>query len=214
MVLAMLVIGTVGAAAAEDFDVVGGFTYNTFNLSVTQDGETIIESDDVEDDLQSGMGFFIGGRYWVKDDIAVGIGYDTASSNDEEEQTYEGITGDYERDISLSGPYAEVVYSLNESINLNAAVASYSYDLKVKFADFDRETVEKGSGLGFIIGGELDYSINEDFAVVGGVNYRMADLGVDESQSTETGELVDVSDEKVKIDMSGMRANIGVSYSF
>ncbi|MFW5986062.1 MAG: hypothetical protein ACOCQH_01750, partial [Halanaerobiales bacterium] len=181
MVIALMVAASMSAAAAEDIDFVGGITYNNFDLTATQDGDEVPlgEEAGMLEEVKTGMGFYFGGRYWIKENIALGLGYDKASSSYTGEGEILGETFDYTETITINGPYAEMVYAVNENVNFNAAVASYSLTDSYSIEDesFD---MFRGNGIGFKVGGEYNYSINDQLAITGSAAYRIADLPVNE----------------------------------
>src|SRR6056297_835776 len=101
LVLAVVLVFTMGTSAqefsAENMKFVGGVTYNTYDGTVTVDGEEIVDQPEVK----AGYDFFAGGQYWFDPQMAVELGYDMANSK---------VGGD---DSSISGFYAKFVYKAN-----------------------------------------------------------------------------------------------------
>ncbi len=189
--LVLLFAFTTGAMAA-DYEFVGGVTYNTFAMT-DSDGN---ELDD--DDLKSGIGFYGGILYWVNEQLAVGGGYESASSK----YTESGI----ETKNVLSGPYGNIIYRLNDMISLNGGVAFYTEELGVS-DDVNSITIFKSSGMGFLVGADLNYPIKENITITGNVGYRFANLPVKEIMGAEY-------DGDEKLNLNGFRAGAGVNISF
>ena len=200
--LSALLIFTMGAAAQdvsmEDMKMVGGVSYNTFDSNFSD--KTI---DDFEIGLDGGLGFYIGGQYWFNEDMAVEAGYDFAkSSTDQSDIKQFPVNNDV--DNTLKGPYGKFVYNVNEMVNLNGGLAYYSNKLE------DDDTILEANGVGFLVGADVNYPINEQISFVGSGNYRMAKLDVDKDEGKIAGQSFDGPE----IDMSGLRISGGISYKF
>lgn len=203
MVLSALLVFTVGASAqdiaTENMKFVGGVTYNTFDGTASADGQ---EDEDLTkgNDLGSGFGFYVGGQYWLNNQMGIEAGYDVAKSSDSE--------GSETVDNTVKGPYGKVVYKLNDMIMLNGGLAYYSNEVE---ASDDTTSVKmfEGSGIGFLFGGDYKYPVNEKMSVVGSANYRIANLDVDKIMGSS-----DFDTENPKINMSGLSISGGVSYKF
>lgn len=214
LVLSLGVSAEKFAFDAEKLDFVGGLTYNNFALKTTVDGEEdkaeTEEEKKMEDELANGIGFYAGLRYPLLENIALGVGVDRAASSG----SVSIKDGSIEMDQSILGPYAEVVYQVNEFIDVSAALAYYQYvaDTKTTVLTDTNELEVKGSGIGFLVGGSYEYPLQDGFALKGSVGYRMANI--DLKETTENDKTEDISDQKVKIDLSGFRVSAGISYSF
>ena len=184
---------------AEKLDFVGGLTYNIFANKETADDKEITKE---FKELDNGIGFYAGLRYPLQENIALGIGLDRAAGSAKKDKIAV--------DRSILGPYAEVVYQVNEFIDVSAALAYYLYD-STRTEDTDK--IEwAGNGIGFLVGGSYEYPLQDGFALKGSVGYRMANIDI--TEKTENDKKEDISAEKRKIDLSGFRVSAGISYSF
>ena len=201
--LSALLIFTMGAAAQdvsmEDMKMVGGVSYNTFDSTFSADS-----MDDDELSVDGGLGFYIGGQYWFNEDMAVEAGYDFAKSSTDQSDVSNGLSATDDVDNTLKGPYGKFVYNVNEMVNLNGGLAYYSNKLE------DDDTILEANGVGFLVGADVNYPINEQISFVGSGNYRMAKLDVDEDK----GILKNNTLNNPEIDMSGFRISGGISYKF
>ena len=200
MVLSALLFFTIGASAqdnaTENMKTVGGVTYNTFDGTWFLDGEEA--GDNFEDtDLESGFGFYVGGQYWLSDQIGIEAGYDVAKSSDDD---FEGS----EVDINLSGPYGKGVYKVNEMISLNGGLAYYSFTMDQSYQWYNVEW--KGNGIGFLLGGEMTYPISDKISLIGSGNYRLANIDIDKYKEQDV--------EDTELNMSGLSLRAGISYNF
>lgn len=177
---------TVSANDLEDIEAVGGITYNLFT---SEDFEDIGEEFDVE----SGIGFYAGGRYWFTDILGVEAGLDYATSSDS--TTEEGITIDFSQRIM--GPYAKLAIKPIDQIVLKGGPTYYSGKVEVDSPFLSDDN--RGSGLGFMLGAVLDYPIDNYLMVTGNADYRIAEISYDDADD---------------FDVSGVSLGIGISYQF
>ena len=181
MIVVVFVLLISVGTMAQDFEIVGGLTYNTFDGTIEYADGT---EDEMRDDLTSGTGFYVGGRYWFSDKLALGGGYDKTGSEDEWVE------------LSIAGPYAEVVFRANEYIDFKGGLASYNFEIKEKLFN----SSHKETGLGFLFGACLSYPLQENIALSGGVDYRL--LTIEDEEYNE------------KINFCGFRINGGISLLF
>lgn len=199
LVLSLGVSAEKFAFDAEKLDFVGGLTYNIFANEETKDGK---EEPKEFEDLDNGIGFYAGLRYPLQENIALGVGLDRAAGSAKKDKI--------EEERSILGPYAEVVYQVNEFIDVSAALAYYLYD-STRTEDTNK-TEFTGNGIGFLVGGSYEYPLQDGFALKGSVGYRMATIDLKERTADDKTE--DITAEKRKIDLSGFRVSAGISYSF
>ena len=199
LVLSLGVSAEKFAFDAEKLDFVGGLTYNNFANKETEDDKEITKE---FKELDNGIGFYAGLRYPLQENIALGVGLDRAAGSAKKDKIAV--------DRSILGPYAEVVYQVNEFIDVSAALAYYLYD-STRTEDTDK-TECTGNGIGFLVGGSYEYPLQDGFALKGSVGYRMATIDLKEETADDKTE--DISAEKRKIDLSGFRVSAGISYSF
>ncbi len=152
LVLVALLALSVGVSA-QDYEFVGGVTYNSFNGDVTLSGVKVAE---LIDDFKSAIGFYGGVSYWVNDQMAVGGGLDYAA------KSADGAS------LKLFGPYGNVTYKLNEQFNLNAGIAAYTLTTE---DDYGKAEV---SSMGFLLGGQYNQPIKEDMTFTADLGYRIA----------------------------------------
>ncbi|MCG8513485.1 MAG: porin family protein [Halanaerobiales bacterium] len=153
MMFVFVLLFSIGTMA-QGLDLIGGLTFNTFDGTIDYADGT---QDEMRDDLTSGTGFYVGGRFWFSDNLALGGGYDKTGSED---QLVE---------FSIAGPYAEMVFRANEYIHFKGGLAFYNWEVKEKIF----YTSQKETGLGFLFGACLTYPLQESIALSGGVDYRL-----------------------------------------
>lgn len=182
LVLAVMLVFTMGASAqefsVENMKFVGGVTYNTYDGTFTSGDLT------EKNDVDPGLGFYLGGQYWFNPEMAAEIGYDRAN-------------GKIEDKFTISGFYAKFVYNVNKMFDVKAGIARYGMEV-----DNSPENTS-GKGLGFLIGGDYKYPMDEGMSLVGSVNYRMLDIEIDDSGETD-----------MKVDMSGLSISGGVCIKY
>ncbi|WP_408955984.1 outer membrane beta-barrel protein [Natroniella sp. ANB-PHB2] len=208
----MVLVSSSTQVLARGFEVVGGSTYNTFLLSLSVDGEDVLIGDGIKERLEYGVGFYAGGRYWLNDRLGIEVGVDQAASSYEESNS-DSI---FEIEEELVGPYAGLRYRLNDKFQLEAGAVNYSYqqsqtEIYQDLEEFD-EVSARGGGLGFLIGGEYNYSIRENLSLISSFNHRIITIDINEAYDYEESRLVDV--EKEKLNMGGLRVSLGISYDF
>lgn len=207
MVLTLVLVlssTTTFAADQGDVEAVGGVTYNTFNGEMTVDG---IKQEELRDELKSGMGFYAGGRYWLSDWLGIEAGYDQAGSSYSEYD--EDFKSNVEYNLGVAGPYGKLnIEVVDEMLALNAGIVSYSLTGDVT-ANNVTATFFEGSGIGFLAGADLSIPVNDNLSLTAGANYRLADLGVDKVYGESVPDTVDA-----KLNMSGLRGNIGLTAKF
>ena len=185
LVLAVLLVFTMGTSAqefsAENIKFVGGITYNTYDGTVTM-GD-ITEKNDVD----AGLGFYLGGQYWINPEMAVELGYDRAN-------------GKIEDKFTISGFYGKFVYNVNKMFDIKGGLARYGMEV-----DNSPENTS-GKGLGILIGGDYKYPINEGMSLMGSANYRMLEIDIDDTESNGGGNL--------SINMSGFSIGGGVCIKY
>ncbi len=142
-------IGTI----AQDLELIGGLTFNTFDGTIQLGGGYEAE---VRDDLKNGPGFYAGGRYWLSNKLAIGAGYDQAGSEDE-------ISA-----LSIAGPYAELVFRANKHIKLKGGLAFYTME-----AEYLGVKIGEGTGTGLLFGGYISGPLLENVSLSAGLDYRV-----------------------------------------
>ena len=199
-------------SSAEDMEVVGNVTYNTFDLTVSTEEGDFVNS--YPDDLESGFGFQGGIRYWINSMFGFEGGLDYAGSS-----TSGTIYNFFEEDeyldvnisLSILGPYGRGVFKLTDNINIMGGLAYYFGTDELNFINiaYDREV--KGASLGGLFGAEFVSPVAENIEITGGLNYRIVDMPWEEIEvNTESGDI----DEEVSTNMSGLNIKIGISYLF
>ena len=203
LVLFVLLFFTIGVsaqdAANENMKIVGGVTYNTFDGTISADG---MEDQDLTENntLGSGFGFYVGGQYFLSGSIGIEAGYDVAKSSDSENN--ETV------DNSVKGPYSKIIFNINDNVMLNGGIAYYSNEIEVS-TDTASMMLYEGSGIGFLLGGELNFPLNDKISLIGSGNYRFANLNLDKVLGSS-----DFVVENPKINMSGFSLRSGVSFKF
>ena len=200
------------AVLAGNMEAVGGMTVNTFDLTMSE--EEVAGSQKIND-VGHGNGLYIGGRYWFSDKMAAGIGYDYITSNPN--MRYEELPyyDEFGVKIDMKGLYGEVVYQLTDYIKLKGDLANYNmtadyYEEENVLASEEDEIT--GSGMGYIIGGEMNYPIKDDLSLNSSLGYRTASLTIDEPEDTMPDPLVESGD--MEVDVKGLFFSLGLNMAF
>jgi len=142
-------------------DLLGGVFYTT------------LADDDIEDDMQSGMGFYLGGRYHYNEEISV-IGqferFTTSQTEDDFTATLSinGLVGSGAFNISEAAEIAEV------DIYGRAGIGYYFGQIGIEEVSFDLE-----NSLGFKFGAGVEYEVIPGLHVAGNANYRILETGLE-----------------------------------
>lgn len=169
----VLVLSFAAGASAQDLEFFGGVTYNTY--AGTLDGNEVSE-------WKSGVGFFGEGIYWIKEDYGIGFLCEYFTT---EKDSYDAW-------VKIFTPYASLVYRMNDQLRLRAAIGYNNIQYYNGTTPGD-----KGSGIGFRLGGEFDIPLNTQFNLKGVADYRYAKPEVDGGPA---------------IDMSGFSVGLGISF--
>lgn len=187
-----------GVEARDYVELVGGLTRNNFAFDISRNGETILDGSDVINDLKSGPGIYLGGRYWVNEKSGLELGLDMASSINE--------VNEYSSDtVFLGGGYGSYVYKAQDNLNLKIGAARYIYEYMPY--SYDNQL---GDGFGLLFDGEI-YSRHSFVTLKGNLGYRFSEIDVTQVEG-EDG-YVDI-EEDISINMSGLRLGAGISVVF
>ncbi len=190
--------------------------------------------------LNSGFGFFIGGKYEVIDNLKVGAEFERFSGSG-------GVflSGEFEEEGEEETPQQVVLVELDVGLNykltVNGILGTVSYDVTDWLAVsggvgyyfgkltgigevemiVDGEEQEElpenmndlvfseeynlKSSFGFKIGALANYNVWDNLDVVGGLNYRILSMEMDEE---------DLEMEDDTFNLNGIEIRLGVSYSF
>ncbi|MFW6035896.1 MAG: outer membrane beta-barrel protein [Halothermotrichaceae bacterium] len=223
------------AVYAGEFEAVGGVTSNNFDSEITFEPEILLPDEIVTVELGrlSGYGYYVGGRYIFDNNFGLGIGYDYASAPLNLYGSYEAAQAsnndvnaelDLGFESELSGPYAEVVYKLNDYITFSGALAWYDFTNTVSagLTINDSDIIEpgdmvlfKGDGTGYLLGAELNYPVVDDWNIISNAGYRIADIDINEVNTGDfdNDNFQDI-DEDVSLKMQGFKFGAGISYQF
>ncbi len=213
---------------------------NEFNLNVEIDlpeediTPSVVEPDqllnldlDLTTGDYSGQGYYVGGRYWFNDVLACGFGYENVNSDYYVNFTlndldifippflmYEDLNGELElgANANFSGPYAELVYKVNDFLRLNGSAGKYAYTLDGYFEIEDENgkiELLSGDGYGYIVGAEMEYPFKNDFSFIASAGYRFMNFSMDKIGEEKIPEEV-----KIDLGVKGLRFGAGISYSF
>ncbi|MEC9488775.1 MAG: outer membrane beta-barrel protein [Halanaerobium sp.] len=162
-------------AGAQNLEFIGGVTHNTISFKETE----IDGSYEISQNSFSGMGYYLGGRYWLNGNWAIGLGYDCFWAYDGEIESGIEYYDEDKYGPELKGLYIEAIYKMNEAFNLSLAIVSYNYT----FLDWDEETgfstEDTGKGTGFILRGEFVYPVFSGFDLEGMAGYRHVNIDSD-----------------------------------
>lgn len=217
LVVALMVVFSFSVLAVDkfstdNFEFVGGITFNDFTV---EDSHKYGELEDVDEfPLASGKGFYIGGLYWLNDNFAVTAGYDYVNGKEHYKiGNYDPSWKEENEEYKLSGPYVGAAYKVNEWLKLNGALAFYNFeraqDEEDSDGNSDEETIIEAGGTGYLIGAQMELPVKDNFALTSDVTYRIVNLEADKFQEEDLD-----PDESVEYNLKGFRVSIGLAYKF
>ncbi len=237
------------SVAAGDFEFVGGPTISNLDLTINAEGN--VESGDIEPQIandnseqieisleteEGAMGYYGGVRYLFDNGFGIGLGYESQSFEaglgldiDYTEEPW--FDGHIYLDNSLSGLYLEGLYEINDIFALRGAISSNSftstldYDLDDVFFinDSDRVDIAEGDGLGYQVGGEVNYPVTDNLSILSSISYITGNIDIEKVYNGEKLVNVDdidyifgeeISNQSITLDYSGIKFALGVNYSF
>ena len=168
----------------------------TFDLRAGMASNQIGDGDEELAKLKSGASFGAGIGYDLTPAFRMGLGLDVAKLPIDEE----GAEGDFGlRTIELSGRYSFIAQSRRWTPFVSAHVAQRNVGADVEgFGEIE------GSGIGYGIGGGVDYAFSPKMSLSTSAGYTMGKFG---SWKLD-GEDVDGDD----LDGNGFRVNVGVAF--
>jgi len=202
-------------------DVVGGFSYNTYNFDFYLKEELqSIFSEEVNKSMEKGWGGYAG--VGLGGNIGIEIGADLFNSK------YESSSGQTVISISQSifGPYAAL------RLKANVPILPISLDLKAAVAYYSNETTSKGEiswgpitstaelsglkfkGFGYLVGAGINLNITKNLNVSFNGTYRIAKLPLREIKNIEGNYEAYEGEDEVIVDLSGLRIGAGLTLEF
>lgn len=238
VLMLLLSINVLGAG----FEVVGGINLNVadFIFKAERDnymfeGDTII-GEGISKDI-SGKGFYGGLRYFFRNGLGLGVGYDTVNYTVfgmEDNLTH--ILPDDSRieeklkesdGLKVSAPYLELVYNLKDIVTLRGAVSynnlsatSYDYYYYRAGDDITEEDIQieqiRARGLGYQIGADLNYPVTENFALIGRAAYILGNSKITHVYDAAEDVLVEIPDDVIvpELNYRGFSFGFGISFAF
>ncbi|WP_027339197.1 outer membrane beta-barrel protein [Halonatronum saccharophilum] len=208
ILISLLVFGSSIGVKANNLEFKGVLTYNTLDYS----------EDFVRDDLKEGSGYYLESTYWLNDELGLGLGVDFIRAN--WESGYDWVEGreDFEYEKNLVGLLINSKYRLNDYLIFNSGLGYYNFtkDRHSRYSWKDGANTiryQKGSGLGGLIGLELNYPVKNNLSISSGISYRSTNININKVHSGYWGGLVDnLDDENLKI--RGLFLSTGISYMF
>ena len=238
VLMLLLSINVLGAG----FEVVGGINLNVadFIFKAERDnymfeGDTII-GEEISKDI-SGKGFYGGLRYFFRNGLGLGVGYDTVNytvfgmednlthilpdDSRIEEKLKESVG------LKVSAPYLELVYNLKDIVTLRGAVSynnlsatSYDYYYYRAGDDITEEDIQieqiRARGLGYQIGADLNYPVTENFALIGRAAYILGNSKITNVYDDDEDVLVEIPDDVIvpELNYRGFSFGFGISFAF
>ncbi|WP_018247575.1 hypothetical protein [Orenia marismortui] len=171
-------------------------------------GDNVEEDNYIREDLHHGKGYLGEIIYWVNNRFGVGLGLESNRMVSEWCDNLEK----YKYSSQLEGPYAKMIYNLNDNIRLYNNIINYRYKEHYQKAGFDNDLI-RGNGIGVLLGMKVDYPINNNLSVILDSGYRIVRIKIKKRYSSKKDELIKNKDgEKIKI--SGLRVGLSVAYRF
>lgn len=198
-------------------DLNAGWNYNDLIYKKFKDNKRDLDHF-MREDLNSGQGFYLEEIYWINNKWGLGLGFDkvvTSWSGESESPNGKRI---FEYIYQISGPYTSLKYIMNDNIRLKANFIYYNYsehyNRKYSWQDeeIDRD-LERGNGLGIILGSDIAIPIKKGFIFNGGFGYRMVEIDLTEKYSDLHGEMISNSANE-KLEITGLTISAGISYKF
>lgn len=218
----MLIFVMVSVSLSFALDLVGGISYNTYNFDFfSNDGLISLFSEEINKSMENGWGGYAG--VGLGGNIGIEIGADLFNSKYESPADQQPVISVAQ---STFGPYAAL------KVKANAPLLPISLDLKAAVAYYSNETTSKGEiswgpltgtadlsglkfkGLGYLIGGGLNLNITRSLNLSFNGTYRIAKLPLTEVKNIEGAYEAYEGEEKVVVDLSGLRIGAGLSLEF
>ncbi|MTI59486.1 MAG: porin family protein [Firmicutes bacterium] len=178
---------------ASDWEVIGGFTYTTIDSDELDDFVDSLNNSleeeaygyDVDiskvDKIDSGSGFYLGGRLPINENIKIGGYYEYF--NADTEGKVKSLDFDEEIKIEMEIPVNGLVgiasYNINDYLAVNGGLGYYFGEIEIKTGPFSIMKTDL-NGLGFKLGTDLNYPLNEKISIIGAANYRILTLEADD----------------------------------
>ncbi len=242
-VIVLLFVMSMGVAAG-GFEFVGGPTISKIDVDLNIKTELIEdererytlaaqESSVLGISLESeegAAGYYGGMRYLFDNGFGLGAGYESKSfkSGLGLDVEYDGtsvLNGNLNLINSLSGPYIEGLYAINDIFALRGAISSNSLTstldagINVDYYSIDEsinEDLASGNGVEYQIGAEANYPITDEISILSSASYITGTVDIDKVYNGD--ELTDIndviSDTEISVNYSGIKFAIGVNYSF
>ncbi|GAB6099461.1 hypothetical protein JCM16358_13400 [Halanaerocella petrolearia] len=229
----ILVIATPIVIAQDNkFEVESGVSYSTFALAdlnqhlkaradYLRQEFPLVSREFGFEELKSGLGAYVQGRYWWSDRLALGAEIDTSWAN----TTAQNPAYHETYDLFLTGMLGQISYLLplaKADLLLELGVGPYYSNLKwEKRVDYSIDIQEKTtkSYSGFTLGGEIGLSlkipINPDLSFNTEISYRQ--LSFDQLKDGANKSFFSVYDgntEAEEFDFSGLQIKNGLVFKF
>lgn len=220
LVLIFLLLFSFSASAnsLNKFEFNTGVSYNNLLYNSYQDGQKN-KDNLVAENLHEGIGFYGEGIFLLTNKLEVGFGIDKVIANYKETNQYEGSKiRDSRYTRELDGYYGKIRYHLDHTISLSNSFIYYfykeSFDAQYSWEKDDfNQIMEKGQGLGWMIGAEVDSPINENLSLKLFTGYRIANIKLVKEYDWYEESLIDSNDDKL-LKINGLSISAGLSYEF
>ena len=207
--LSFLLVLTMGVSAQEvsmeNMKMVGGVSYNTFDGTISVEGsqdENIFE----DNDLDSGFGFYVGGKYNIQGNIDFVGQYERYFINDSWTDNQSGNTIDY--NINLNSLVGLFSYDFMPTNNINVSLLGgpgyYFGEISTSVKEIDYDVIaDFKSSIGYKLGAEVEHRLKKNLNLNANGFYRDLEMEI-AGQDYETD----------KIDFSGFEFSVGLNYKF
>lgn len=234
LVLAVMLIFSVGVNASNNIEFIGGGFYTTVNSDELNDAvnarniilnlfkqeiynQGYLVNVSEMDKLKGAFGFYLGGLLPVNKNLEIGGYYERFEIGSEGNLTVP--LRDAEMNINIGLPINGIIgtgrYKLNEFVVINGGVGYYFGEFKesIKFYEGGEEVIVENlvsdskidvKGFGFKVGADVDYPINEQMSIIAGANYRQLEITPKDKDK--------YGDDEVNLD--GFEIRGGFSYKF
>lgn len=214
LIILVILIFTYNVEAAkiskEEIEFNGGLTYNNYlykKYDIEQGEKELDNNPSIIEDLHQGSGYYIETVYWFNHHWGLQLGL----QKNEMKAEWESNNQEKVYKVNLDTYYSGLMYNLNCNVKLYCNVNYNFYQEHYSKEKFSAD-MKEGNGLGFMLGTELNYSLNQDLDLILDTGYYLANLEINERYSSYQGEVINVNDEELRI--SGLGLKLGIGYKF
>jgi hypothetical protein len=203
LIAAMFALVPVSAGAA----TIGGEVFGAVNTYEMDDVNNALKAENSLganfDEIKSGFTGGLGLRMWATPSWLLQGTWEPLFAQSE----YAGTKVNLDGNSFQAGVAYYFPSTMNSRYGIGAGVGYYSISGKVEDSGPPVETTDiDGSGVGFHVLGQGEWTVSPGFAITGGAGYRFADIDIDNIDVNGDGEANDTAD------YSGFMGRLGLAF--